>query len=394
MKIGVVGAGIFGIAAAIELSARGYDVTVFDQGAVPYRNATSTDVSKGIRRTWYAGDNETYVELVERAAVKWREWEKEFDGPIYHTTGGFSIQNSFEPGTPMYESWRYLKGRGAEIEVMSAARARERFPQFIVNDGETVVRDSWAGYLESGRAVDNLARLARGIGVEVRECTPVASVAETGQGAQIAVDGGVEEFDRVIVAAGVWVGRLLPEVGANVQVTHQEMVLIEVEDRDLFTAPRMPIWGVDPDGDGWYGFPLLREGYVKVAKEPLGDVVDPDSDRGGTVEFQEETLEFLRGRIPQMASGRVVDGRTCLYASTPDDHFVIDWAPGHQRVLVAGGGSGHGFKFGGSIGPIIADALEEKDNSLGRLFRIGDRFDTGRLATEESRGFARPSSPR
>jgi glycine/D-amino acid oxidase-like deaminating enzyme len=48
--------------------------------------------------------------------------------------------------------------------------------------------------------------------------------------------------------------------------------------------------------------------------------------------------------------------------------------PGSQRILVAGGGSGHGFKFGGSIGEIIADALEDKANMLGKPFRIGQRF--------------------
>jgi sarcosine oxidase len=65
---------------------------------------------------------------------------------------------------------------------------------------------------------------------------------------------------------------------------------------------------------------------------------------------------------------------TSIVENTPDGHFLIDWAPGTRRVLVAGGGSGHGFKFGGSLGPVIADALEEKENPLGSLFRAGRRF--------------------
>lgn len=35
MKLGIVGAGVFGIAAAIELAERGYEVTVFERGSVP-----------------------------------------------------------------------------------------------------------------------------------------------------------------------------------------------------------------------------------------------------------------------------------------------------------------------------------------------------------------------
>jgi N-methyl-L-tryptophan oxidase len=70
----------------------------------------------------------------------------------------------------------------------------------------------------------------------------------------------------------------------------------------------------------------------------------------------------------------VAGSRSCLYESTPDRDFIVDWVPGSSRVLVAGGGSGHGFKFGGAIGPLIADALEDKDNPLGAPFKLGDRF--------------------
>ena len=46
-------------------------------------------------------------------------------------------------------------------------------------------------------------------------------------------------------------------------------------------------------------------------------------------------------------------------------------------MLIAGCGCGHGFKFGGAIGPVIADALEDRENHLGELFRIGNRFEKG-----------------
>ena len=393
MNVAVIGAGIFGIAAALELRSRGHNVTVFEQGKVPYEKASSTDVSKGIRRTWYAGDNETYVELVERAALRWRAWEKQFDTQIYHQTGGLTFLTDFAPGTPMYESWKFLRARGAtEVQVLSTQEARTRFPQFAFKDEETVVYDPWAGYLESGRAVESLAKIARAEGVQIMENTPVARVEDSSSYVKVFIEDGPMDFDRVVVAAGVWVGRLLPELGSHLLVTHQHMVLIEVENPGLFSYPTMPVWGFYPDIQGWYGFPLLREGYVKVSKEPPGEIVDPDIDRRGTPEFTEQTMEFLRERIPEMARGKVVGGRSCLYTNTPDDHFVIDWVPGSQRVLVAGGGSGHGFKFGGSIGEIIADALEAKDNPLGKLFRIGDRFKLkDRKRHEESRGFARPA---
>ena len=390
MKVGVVGAGVFGLAAAIELRSRGHAVTVFDRGEPPYEKASSTDVSKAIRRTWYAGDNGTYVELVERAALQWRDWERRSGDSFYHQTGGLGVLDSLEPGEPMYSSVEYLRGRGADIEVLSKAEVRARFTQFNLGSGEVCVYDGWAGYLESGRAVSVMARLAGEGGVELRERTYVEGVGETGSHGEVAVNGRRERFDRVVVAAGCWVGSLLPAIGAGVRVTHQEMLFIVPDDPARFAHGAMPVWSLEPDGEGWYGFPMLREGYVKVSKDAPGGTVDPDLDRAGTSEFAEQAQAFLRERIPDLAEGRVVGGRSCLYTVTPDDHFIVDRAPGMDRVFVAGGGSGHGFKFGGSIGPVIGDAVEDIPNPLGDRFRMGNRFEGAAPSGEASRGYARP----
>lgn len=396
MDISIVGAGIFGLASAIELRQRGHKVTVFDQGAVPYERATSTDVSKAIRRVWYSGDNETYVELVERSAARWREWEMISGESFYQQVGGLTIIEDFEPNSPLYESYRYLEGRGCELEVLSPVEARKRFPQFIVRDSETCLYDPWTGYLESGLAVNNLSKIARADGVVVLEGTPVLGVADSKSGVIVDLESGSVDFDRVIVAAGVWLGHILPEISKHVLPTHQEMVLIEVDNPEMFAHGAMPVWSIHPSNEMdelWYGFPLLREGYVKVSNEPVGEIVGPDVDRTGSPEFEAQAMEFLRGRIPGIATGRLVEGRVCLYANTPDDHFVIDWCPGYERVLVAGGGSGHGFKFGGSIGQIIADALEDLDSPLGHRFKIGNRFAPNpKTGGRSFRGFANPQT--
>ena len=111
-----------------------------------------------------------------------------------------------------------------------------------------------------------------------------------------------------------------------------------------------------------------------MSNDLRGEIVDPDAHRDATPEFLEQARDFVGRRIPGLASAKLVSSRSCFYGNTPDLDFAIDWAPGRSRILVAGGGSGHGFKFGGSIGPVIADALEEKANPLGDRFRLGTRF--------------------
>ena len=394
MRIGVVGAGVFGLAAAIEAAARGHQVAIFEQGDIPHPAASSTDVAKGIRRMWYASDNETYVELAERAGVRWRAWEQRSGDHFYHQVGSLRAVADFSAGSPMRASADYLSDRGAEIAVLSAKEAGKRFPQLRFAAGEVCVYDPWAGYIESARAIGVMAGIARDEGCGLHPSTPVTSVEERASGVEVEHRGGRDRFDRVVVAAGPWVGRLLPSLGARVRVTRQQMLLIEPPEPRAFSGDRFPVWMIDQGGEGWYGFPLLREGYAKVARDRLGETVDPDVERAGTEAFARDALDFVRQRLPELAAGVVVEGRSCLYTNTPDDHFLVDRVPGAERIFVAGGGSGHGFKFGGALGPVIVDAVEERPNPLGDRFRIGNRLAwlaaTSNPSMDHTRGYAQP----
>jgi glycine/D-amino acid oxidase-like deaminating enzyme len=166
MNIVVVGAGIFGLAAAIELRGRGHTVTIFEQGSVPDDRASSSDTSKTIRRLY--GHNATYVELVERAAVTWRRWHDRLGRSIYYQIGQLQIERDFRPGFRIYDSWQFLRGQDKDVRLLTIPEARAQYPQFVYEDGDTVVYDAWGGYLASSEAVAGLARLARDEHVAVR----------------------------------------------------------------------------------------------------------------------------------------------------------------------------------------------------------------------------------
>jgi sarcosine oxidase len=374
MNVGVVGCGIFGLAAAIELCARGHRVTVFEQGPVPNERATSYDTSKTIRRVY--GADETYVELVEQAEPTWRAWQERLGAEFFQPVGYVYVVRNFWPGSRVYEGWQLLHERlqRPEVSLVPLDAARTRWPQFRFLEGDTVLHDSWGGYLASGQAIADLARMAREDGVQIREATPVQAVDEVGAGARLVTTAGDFVFDRVVVATGVWLARLVPAVGRHIRVTRQFMAFFEPPEPALYAPGPMPVYSIESDVKGWYGHPLKREGWVKVANDLRGEVVDPDADRDATAEYVEQARAFLAERIPGLADAPLAGSRACLYENTPDHDFVVDWVPGSQRVLVAGGGSGHGFKFGGSIGGLIADALDERQNRLGDRFRIGSRL--------------------
>lgn len=57
----VVGAGIYGSTAAVELGRQGYSVTLIDPGPLPHPLAASTDISKVVRMEY--GDDRQYIRL-------------------------------------------------------------------------------------------------------------------------------------------------------------------------------------------------------------------------------------------------------------------------------------------------------------------------------------------
>jgi len=76
----------------------------------------------------------------------------------------------------------------------------------------------------------------------------------------------------------------------------------------------------------------------------------------------EDEVEHIRGyvrnHVPAL-DGEFLRAKTCMYTNTPDEHFVISAHPNHPQVAIACGFSGHGYKFCGVVGEMLADLTTE-----------------------------------
>ena len=371
LKIVIVGAGINGATAAIELKKRGHRVILLDPGPLPHPLAASTDISKAVRASY--GADETYTALAERSIGLWRQWNGEFLAPLYHEVGFlFLRQQPMQAGDFEYESFELLKRRGHKAELVTSSLVRERFPAWNADRYGNGLLDLEAGYAESGRVVAALIERAKSLGVELREGAKFAALDEGDNRVKGIVlhDGQRIAGDIVLFATGAWTPFLLPHTREFFRATGHPVFHLKPSEPDLFAPERFPIFGGDITTTGYYGFPRNREGIVKVANHGPGREMSPDSSaRHVTPEEENNLREFLSSAVPALSDAPIVYSRICLYCDTHDGDFWIAPDPERPGLIVATGDCGHGFKFAPVLGEIIADAVEGAPNPLLSKFR-------------------------
>jgi sarcosine oxidase len=92
-----------------------------------------------------------------------------------------------------------------------------------------------------------------------------------------------------------------------------------------------------------------------------------------------QEIAEMRDRVSELLpalDGPCVHSATCMYSTTPDEHFVIARHPDCANVTVACGFSGHGFKFVPVVGEILAELA-----MTGSTEHPIDLFDPRRLLT-------------
>src|SRR4051794_30156395 len=167
-KVIVVGAGINGVTAALELRKRGHELVLVDPGPLPHPLAASTDISKAVRAA-YGGDAD-YTELAERSIKLWREWNTKFGIELYHEIGVMFVRrHEMKPGDFELESFKPLKQRKHKVERMNSPHLWKRFPAWNPEFFRDGVLELEAGYAESGHAVATLVERAKSLGVELRQ---------------------------------------------------------------------------------------------------------------------------------------------------------------------------------------------------------------------------------
>jgi glycine/D-amino acid oxidase-like deaminating enzyme len=379
----VVGGGVFGVTAALELRARGHTVTLVDPGPLPHPDASSTDISKVIRADY--GSDVFYARLVRECMNGWDDWNAMAGRALYHETGYLILaRDEMSPGGFEHDSWEVLSEMGHPIDRLTPGELSRRFPSWSEDRYPDGYFNHRAGWAESGNVVSWLLGRAREAGVRLVEGQTMASLRENGSRVSgIVTEGGEEHAaDVVVVAAGAWTPTLLPWLEDALRCVGQPVYHFQPTDVTGFQADLFPPWSADVANTGWYGFPIQPDGVLKVANHGNGIRIDPRGEKVVSLENDEKFETFFVETLGGDVGTAIVKRRLCLYCDSWDGDFWIDRDPDREGLVVAAGGSGHGFKCAPMLGKITADVVEGRENPWASRFAWRT---PGSLTTEAAR---------
>ncbi len=346
-----------GSATAYHLAARGAGVLGLDQFTPPHADGASHGESRIIRELYY--EHPLYVPLVQRAYDRWEALELDagIEG-LLNITGGLMIGPA--RGALLSGVRRAAAEHGLAAPQVGAADMRKRYPQFTVPAGSDVVFDERAGYLDPEKCVRAHLQLATRHGARLQYEERVLEWRLLGDGVEVTTTRASYTAGRLVVSAGAWARELLREHAPPLAIERQVLLWFDPPgDARQWESGRFPIFmGEFADGGFIYGFPKLARG-LKAAVHYQGQPLDDVGQMRRIVDAPDvaRVRDAVARLLPWAAGAAIREAAACPYTNTPDLHFVIDFLPGDDRVLVSSPCSGHGFKFASAIGELQAQLL-------------------------------------
>ncbi|MEV6782639.1 N-methyl-L-tryptophan oxidase [Streptomyces sp. NPDC051098] len=373
----VLGLGGMGSAAAAHLAARGVRVLGLEKFGPVHSRGSSHGGSRVTRQSYF--EDPAYVPLLLRAYELYERLERDTGRDVATLCGGVMVGRP--ESRTVAGSLRSAQQWDLPHEMLDAKELHRRFPTLTPADDEVALYEARAGLLRPENTVAAHLQLAARDGAELRYEEPVTRWEPYRDGVRVHTAEDTYTAGHLVICPGAWAPQLLTDLRVPFSIERQIMYWFRPDGgTGPFSPERHPVYiWEDTAGVQVYGFPAIDgpDGGAKVAFFRKGTPCTPETiDR--TVHDHEvrAMANQLAPRLPTLP-GTFLKGVTCMYSTTPDEHFVIARHPSHaDAVTVACGFSGHGFKFVPVVGEILADLALD-----GTTHHPIELFDPGRIAT-------------
>jgi len=352
MHVLVVGGGIVGLTTAWALARENHRVEIFEQGTLPNPLGASHDQHRLIR--YFYPDKPGYCRMVDDAFAAWERLWSALGRRHYAETGAVAI--STQTGDWTDRARQTLDEVGIAYDRIDGADVARRWP-FLLARANYAIRTRKGGVLFPERILPDLIAHLAGHDVQRHANSAVAGI-DADAGSIRLADGTRREADAIVLAAGAWVGKLVPDFAKQVTPTRNALLYLEPPMRLLATwatAPSIIDCGSPAE---IYVVPPVGGTDLKIGVGAHRRPGDPDRDRGLASDEAAKLLAYLRPVIADLGTYRPKGVRSCFYGITKDDRFILER---REKLWIASACAGHGFKFGALTGELVAEAVTGGD---------------------------------
>jgi monomeric sarcosine oxidase len=349
-----------GLSTAYALLTQGLEhVTVLEQETVDHCRGTSHGVSRLLRFEY--GSDLFYSKMVSLSLNRWKRLEHVSQRTLYSRTGLLVLGNEGDQFTqPSYHAMREME---MPVERLSWQHCKQRFPQFSPYSNDNIIYNAEAGILHASTCLRTLKENIIDLGGSIFEACRVTHLMHDNQLRPVRIHtstGDELTAERVVLATGPWVHRLLADLQLPVHVTRQYLLYFAGLPFSSFGIPAFPAFFTND----LYGFPLhntTNNGYgpnwLKAASHSFGKPIDPDDILPPDDQVIAQVTNKLRNLLPALHNARLAHVDSCMYDVTPDEGFILDHVPHDPRIVFATGLTGHGFKFGPLLGELLSSMV-------------------------------------
>lgn len=375
-KVAIIGVGTVGVQALHSLAGR-QDIEVhgFEKYNPGHANGAAGGEGRIFRRV--LGGLEGYRPLIDRASNLWDQLEQVAGRRIRMFTGSLTITPRDSAYAERMLSEAATAGLG--LESLSPEALRRLYPLQHFHDDDLGLLDRDGGVIRSELANLLTARVATDLGAHIHPREEVLAISEHAGGVSITTNEAVYEFDQIIITTGAWAHQLVPAVASTVHV-HKPVSgwFVPKEEGGLFGPG--PVFGRSAPCQ-FYGIPnadhrMVKLGYAGTRQTAIPTYPQP-SDYFVTAQELEHFTDIVETYFPGL---HPEPARVNAYFEgyTDDARFIMQRTS--DRMTLALGFSGNGFKFAPVLGEVAADLALGEEPAVDISFLLRDLTTTGQPA--------------
>lgn len=372
----VIGGGIIGSWTALHLAEAGAKVTVVEQFPLPHTRGSSHGLSRAFR---FLGEHE--LGRLDYSLARWQELQDRAGATMFKRTGLLNFGPAGDADLEYFMN--VLRDANRTVEWLDKETIAEQYPMLRYTEDWGAAFDPDGGILVAHRCLNAAQSRFMNLGGRFETGRVEAIAAQGAESIEIQIRAHASEtlesrsFDRVVVCAGPWTAKLLPELATNLSSLLTPVTYWHDPTGSYSAASGLPII-FNARLTDIYGIPAYEYPNMMKMLYHGGPEADPDCrDMASSEPYVDKVQQYVKEHLPLLDHTRPAIQETCMYTMMSDGTPVIDRLD--TNIVVGCGFSGSGFKHSPATGLMLAALALEQDDAIPDGFRA-DRYALSRFS--------------